>query len=64
MEDDTLARPVYDMDLVLFGSLHGVPKEAGCRRWKAMASREPNSPLQWMHLNPSARGAFELTPWL
>ncbi len=38
--------------------------EVGCRRWQAMATREPNSALQLTHLNPSACGAFELTAWL
>ncbi len=68
MEDNTLApwRPVYEMDLTFFGSSHGlgVPMEVGCRRWQAMATREPNSTLQLTHLNPSACGAFELTAWL
>ena len=64
MEDNTLARPVYDMDLAFLGSSHGVPMEVGCRRWQAMATREPNSALQLTHLNPSACGAFELTAWL
>ncbi len=62
--DDTLERPVYDKDLAFLGSSHGVPIEAGCRWWQAMATREPKSPLQWMHLNPNACGAFALTPWL
>jgi hypothetical protein len=62
MEDNTLARPVYDMDLALLGSSRGVPMEVGCRRWQAMVTREPNSALQLKHLNPSACG--ELTAWL
>ena len=64
MEDNTLARPVYEMDWPFLGSSHGVPMELGCRRWQAMATREPNSALHLMHLNPSACGAFELTAWL
>ncbi len=66
IEDNTLARPVYDMDLALLGSSHGVPMEVGCRRWQAMATREPNSALPWQlaNLNPNACGAFELTACL
>ncbi len=64
MEGETLARPVYDLDLVLLGSSHGVPMEVGSLRWQAMATGEQNSLLQWTHLNPNACGAFELTPML
>ena len=32
IEDETLAQAVKDVDLLLFGSAHGVPTELGCRR--------------------------------
>jgi hypothetical protein len=40
------------------GSAHGVPTLVRCRRCMSMAVREPNSPEQWMHLKPTACGAF------
>ena len=32
IEDETLAHAVKDIDLLLFGSAHGVPTEVGCLR--------------------------------
>ncbi len=50
------ARPVKeDGDLLLLGSAQGVPMEVACRQWQCMARREPNSPLQCAHLNPTGR---------
>ncbi len=52
------ARGVNDSDLYSSGSAHGVPMLVRCRRCMSMAVRELNSPEQWMHLNPTACGAF------
>ncbi len=63
IDDETLARPVKDMNLLLFGSADPVPTEMGFLRWHSMARRVLNSSLQWAHLNPSTCGAI-LTGWL
>ena len=56
IDDDILARPVKDTDLLLLGSAHPVPKEERWMRWQFMARRVLNSPEQWAHLNPTAWG--------
>ena len=55
---DRSARGVYDSDAYCSGSAHAVPMLVRCRRCMSMAMRELNSPEQWMHLNPTACGAF------
>jgi hypothetical protein len=45
-------------DAYCSGSAHAVPMLARCRRCMSMAMRELNFPEQWIHLNPTACGAF------
>ena len=58
IDDEILARPVKDTDLLLLGSAHLVPMEDCFRRWQSMARRVSNSLVQWAHLKPRACGAF------
>ncbi len=66
IDDEILARPVKDTDLLLLGSAHPVPRENFVLRWQSMARRVANSPVQWAHLNPRACGTFltrRLSSW-
>ena len=54
IDDDILARPVKDTDLLLLGSAHPVPADDCFRRWTFMPWRVSNSLEQWRHLNPTA----------
>ena len=63
IDDEILARPVKDMDLLFLGSVHPVPREDCSRRWQSMARRVPNSLVQWAHRNPRACGAFLRLSW-
>ena len=56
IDDEKLARPVKETDLLLLGSAHPVPREDCFRRWQSIAWRVSNSPEQWAHLNPTAWG--------
>ncbi len=55
---DRSARGVNDSDSYCSGSAHRVPMLVRCRRCMSKAVRVLNSPVQLMHLNPKACGAF------
>ena len=66
IDDEWLARPVKDTDLLLLRSAHPVPREYFILRWQSMALRVANSQVQWAHLNPRPCGAFltrRLSSW-
>ena len=54
IDDDILARPVKDTDVLLLGSAHPVPADDCIRRWTFMPWRVSNSQEQWRHLKPKA----------
>ena len=56
IDDEILARPVKETDLLLLGLAHPVPRGDCFRRWQSMAWRVSNSLVQWAHLNPTAWG--------